>query len=146
MMRGYWNDADATREAIDADGFFHPGDLGRIDEDGNLRLAGRMKEMYIRGGYNVYPLEVENVLREHPKVALVGVIGIPDEVLGERGKAFVVAADPSDPPGVEELKAFVAGRIADYKTPDMVEFREELPLTSMFKVDKARLRAEGPGI
>ena len=139
MMRGYWNDADATREAIDADGFFHPGDLGRIDEDGNLRLAGRTKEMYIRGGYNVYPVEVENVLREHPKVALVGVIGIPDEVLGERGKAFVVATDPSDPPTVEELKEFVASRIADYKRPDVVEIRDELPLTSMFKVDKAAL-------
>ena len=140
MMRGYWNDAAATREAIDADGFFHPGDLGRRDEDGNLRLAGRTKEMYIRGGYNVYPVEVENVLREHPKVALVGVIGIPDEVLGERGKAFVVAADANDPPDPEELKRFVAERIADYKTPDVVEIRAELPLTSMFKVDKAALR------
>jgi acyl-CoA synthetase (AMP-forming)/AMP-acid ligase II len=139
MMRGYWNDAEATREAIDADGFFHPGDLGRLDEDGNLRLAGRTKEMYIRGGYNVYPLEVENVLREHPKVALVGVIGIPDDVLGERGKAFVVAADPSDPPTDDELKSFVADRIADYKVPDVVELRSELPLTSMFKVDKAAL-------
>ena len=140
MMRGYWNDAAATREAIDADGFFHPGDLGRRDKDGNLRLAGRTKEMYIRGGYNVYPVEVENVLREHPKVALVGVIGIPDEVLGERGKAFVVAADANDPPDPEELKRFVAERIADYKTPDVVEIRAELPLTSMFKVDKAALR------
>ncbi len=141
MMRGYWNDVAATREAIDPDGFFHPGDLGRIDEAGNLRLAGRTKEMYIRGGYNVYPVEVENVLREHPKVALVGVIGIPDEVLGERGKAVVVPADPSDPPTADELKAFVAARIADYKAPDVVEVRAELPLTSMFKVDKARLAA-----
>ncbi len=95
--------------------------------------------MYIRGGYNVYPVEVENVLREHPKVALVGVIGIPDDVLGERGKAFVVAADPANPPTADELKAFVASRIADYKTPDVVEIKDELPLTSMFKVDKARL-------
>ncbi len=139
MMREYWNDAEASREAIDPDGFFHPGDLGRIDEDGNLRLAGRTKEMYIRGGYNVYPVEVENVLREHPKVALVGVIGIPDQVLGERGKAFVVPADPSDPPTAEELKEFVASRIADYKKPDVVEIRDDLPLTSMFKVDKAAL-------
>ena len=142
MMSGYWNDPSATREAIDDEGFFHPGDLGRIDEDGNLRLAGRTKEMYIRGGYNVYPVEVENVLRQHPKVGLVGVIGIPDEVLGERGKAFVVPADAADPPTAEELKAFVADRIADYKTPDVVEIRDELPLTSMFKVDKAVLRDE----
>jgi acyl-CoA synthetase (AMP-forming)/AMP-acid ligase II len=110
--------------------------------EGNLRLAGRTKEMYIRGGYNVYPVEVENVLREHPKVSLVGVIAIPDPVLGERGKAFVVAADPADPPGIEELKTFVGARIADYKVPDIVEVREELPLTSMFKVDKSRLTGE----
>lgn len=142
MMSGYWNDPEATKEAIDADGFFHPGDLGRIDEEGNLHLSGRTKEMYIRGGYNVYPVEVENVLRDHPKVALVGVIGIPDEVLGERGKAFVVPTDAADPPTAEELKVFVAERIADYKTPDVVEIREELPLTSMFKVDKARLAGD----
>ena len=141
MMRGYWNDEAATREAIGG-GFFHPGDLGRIDEDGNLRLAGRAKEMYIRGGYNVYPVEVENVLREHPKVALVGVIGIPDKVLGERGKAFVVPTDPKRPPTVHELRTFVSERIADYKVPDVFELRDELPLTSMFKVDKARLGAE----
>jgi acyl-CoA synthetase (AMP-forming)/AMP-acid ligase II len=138
MMRGYWNDEDATREAIGG-GFFHPGDLGRIDERGNLRLAGRKKEMYIRGGYNVYPVEVENVLREHPKVALVGVIGIPDRVLGERGKAFVVPTDPADPPTIHELRTFVSERIADYKVPDVIEIRTELPLTSMFKVDKAAL-------
>ena len=142
MMRGYWNDDAATREAIDADGFFHPGDLGRRDEEGNLRLAGRTKEMYIRGGYNVYPVEVENVLREHPKVALVGVIGIHDEVLGERGKAFVVPIDEDDPPDAEELKRFVADRIADYKAPDVIEIRAELPLTSMFKVDKRSLQDE----
>jgi acyl-CoA synthetase (AMP-forming)/AMP-acid ligase II len=138
MMRGYWNDEDATREAISG-GFFHPGDLGRIDEQGNLHIAGRVKEMYIRGGYNVYPIEVENVLREHPKVALVGVIGIPDPVLGERGKAFVVPTDPVHPPTAHELRTFVAERIADYKVPDVFEIRPELPLTSMFKVDKAAL-------
>jgi acyl-CoA synthetase (AMP-forming)/AMP-acid ligase II len=143
MMSGYWNDFEATKEAIDADGFFHPGDLGRIDEEGNLHLSGRTREMYIRGGYNVYPVEVENVLREHPKVALVGVIGIRDDILGERGKAFVVPADPNDPPTADDLKTFVAERIADYKTPDVVEIRDELPLTSMFKVDKARLGGGG---
>ena len=143
MMRGYWNDQLATREAIDPEGFFHPGDLGFVDDEGNLCLAGRTKEMYIRGGYNVYPVEVENVLREHPKVALVGVIGVPDPVLGERGKAFVVANDPADPPSVEELKAFVAARIADYKAPDVIALRAELPLTSMFKVDKAALETDG---
>jgi len=96
----------------------------------------------VRGGYNVYPVEVENVLREHPKVGLVAVIGVPDEVLGERGQAYVVPSDPTDPPGADELKHFVAERIADYKTPDFVEVRAELPLTSMFKVDKQSLSNE----
>jgi acyl-CoA synthetase (AMP-forming)/AMP-acid ligase II len=142
MMAGYWRDPEATRAAVDASGFFHTGDLGWVGEDGNLRLAGRSKEMYIRGGYNVYPVEVEAVLRAHPKVSLAAVVGVPDPVLGERGKAFVVPRDPADPPGAEELRAFVAARIADYKVPDLVEVRAELPLTAMFKVDKAALARE----
>jgi acyl-CoA synthetase (AMP-forming)/AMP-acid ligase II len=142
MMTGYWRDPELTRAAIDAEGFFHTGDLGRLDADGNLHLAGRTKEMYIRGGYNVYPVEVEAVLHEHPKVDLVAVIGVPDDVFGERGTAFVVPADPADPPSADELRAFVASRVADYKAPDEVRIRAELPLTSMYKVDKHALLAE----
>lgn len=142
MMSGYWRDEAATRESIDAHGWFHTGDLGRLEGAGNLVLAGRAKEMYIRGGYNVYPVEVEAVLREHPKVGLAAVIGLPDPVLGERGLALVVPAVPGDPPEAEDLRRFVAERLADYKVPDLVEVREALPLTAMFKVDKRALAGE----
>jgi len=142
MMAGYWREPEMTRAAVDEGGFFHTGDLGRLDPEGNLRLSGRTKEMYIRGGYNVYPVEVENVLAEHPKVALAAVIGVPDEVFGERGTAFVVPANAADLPTQEELRTFVAERIADYKAPDNVVLRGELPMTSMFKVDKRALEAE----
>jgi len=138
MMRGYWSNDDATRAAVDGGGFFHTGDLGRLDADGNLHLAGRTKEMYIRGGYNVYPVEVEDVLREHPRVALVAVIGVPDDVLGERGRAIVVAN--GDPPTLDDLRQWVCARIADYKAPDELEVRTELPMTAMFKVDKRALQ------
>ena len=137
MMRGYWHNEDATRAAIDARGFFHTGDLGSVDAAGNLKLAGRTKEMYIRGGYNVYPVEVEDVLREHPNVAMVAVIGVPDEVLGERGRAIVVAN--GEAPTLDELRDWVCARIADYKAPDELELRTELPMTAMFKVDKRAL-------
>jgi acyl-CoA synthetase (AMP-forming)/AMP-acid ligase II len=138
MMRGYWNDPQATAEAIDTEGFFHTGDLGRIGDDGCLRITGRAKDMYIRGGYNVYPAEVEAVLREHPGVALAAVIGVPDPVMGERGRAYVVPRAGRNP-SVDELRSFLAERIADYKIPDEFEFRTELPLTPMFKVDKQAL-------
>jgi acyl-CoA synthetase (AMP-forming)/AMP-acid ligase II len=142
MMRGYWRNDDATNAAVDEHGYFHTGDLGRFDPNGNLRLAGRSKEMYIRGGYNVYPVEVEDVLREHPKIAMVAVVGIPDPVLGERGRAFVVPIESADQPSLDELRAFVCARIADYKAPDELEVRESLPMTAMFKVDKRALRQE----
>ena len=137
MMRGYWRNEEATRAAIDAQGFFHTSDLGLLDADGNLHLAGRTKEMYIRGGYNVYPVEVEDVLREHPNVALVAVIGVPDDVLGERGRAIVVA--DGDAPTLDDLRQWVCARIADYKAPDELEIRKDLPMTAMFKVDKRAL-------
>jgi len=142
MMKGYWHNDDATRAAIDEHGYFHTSDLGRVGKDGNLRLAGRSKEMYIRGGYNVYPVEVEDVLREHPKIAMVAVIGTPDDVLGERGRAFVVPFDTADAPSLEEVRAFVRERIADYKAPDDLEIRDGLPMTAMFKVDKRALTRE----
>ena len=112
VMAGYWRDPDATALALDGDGWLHTGDVGWIGDDGRLRLTGRIKEMYIRGGYNVYPVEVEDVLREHPRVALVAVIGVPDDMLGERGRAIVVAN--GDPPTLDDLRQWVCARIADY--------------------------------
>jgi acyl-CoA synthetase (AMP-forming)/AMP-acid ligase II len=139
MMAGYWRRDD---NGIDEHGYFRTGDLGFIRPDGNLVLVGRSKEMYIRGGYNVYPVEVENALREHARVAHCAVVGYPDEVLGERGAAFIVPADAADPPSVEELREHLARRIADYKLPDIIEIRAELPLNQMFKVDKRALAHE----
>jgi acyl-CoA synthetase (AMP-forming)/AMP-acid ligase II len=141
VMRGYWKQPAATAEVLDADGFYYTGDLGVLDPDGYLKLVGRKKEMYIRGGYNVYPVEVEAVLAEHPQVAQAAVVGVPDPVLGERGVAFVVPRDASAPPGADELRAFVGREIADYKVPDRVEICAELPLTPGMKVDKAALAA-----
>ncbi len=141
VMRGYWQQPAATAEVLDADGFYYTGDLGVLDEDGYLKLVGRKKEMYIRGGYNVYPVEVEAVLAEHPQIAQVAVVGIPDTVLGERGVAFVVPRDPGVLPDAQELRAFVGREIADYKVPDRVVVCAELPLTPGLKIDKVALQA-----
>ena len=92
VMRGYLDDPEATAAAIDADGWLHTGDLGTIDADGYLRIVGRIKDMFIVGGFNAYPAEIENLLLRHPRIAQVAVIGVPDERLGEVGKAFVVLA------------------------------------------------------
>ena len=94
-MRGYLDDPDATAEAIDADGWLHTGDLGRLDDRGRLRIVGRKKDMFIVGGFNAYPAEIEGFLLEHPAVAQAAVIGVPDERLGQVGKAFVVRATPA---------------------------------------------------
>lgn len=139
VMRGYWNDPDATASAFDG-GWLRTGDVGRLDEHENLVLAGRSRDMYIRGGYNVYPLEVENVLATHPSVAKVSIVGMPASVIGEIGAAFVVPTDPAAPPTLDDLRAFVREYLADYKTPDELVLVDELPLTLMMKVDKDVLR------
>lgn len=138
MMRGYWRDPEATAEVLRG-GWLHTGDLGRLDERGRLRLAGRKKEMFIRGGYNVHPLEVEAVLADHPAVATVAVVPRPHEVLGEIGVAVVVPADPARPPTLDDLRSFAAQRLAGYKLPEAIRLVDELPLTSMQKVDRRAL-------
>lgn len=140
VMRGYWRDEAATRCALDPDGWFNSGDLGRLDEDGNLVLVGRTSDMYIRGGYNVYPLEVEHVLAEHPGVGQIAIVGAPALVIGEIGVAFVVPADHSRPPSLESLRAWCRERLADYKAPERLEIVSALPLTAMMKIDKRALR------
>jgi acyl-CoA synthetase (AMP-forming)/AMP-acid ligase II len=141
MMAGYWQDPVLTATVIDTGGWLHTGDLGTIDGDGNVRIVGRLKEMYIRGGYNVYPSEVEAVLADHPGVTQVAVVGLPDPVLGEIGGAFVVAVDPTDPPVLDDLREWCRTRLADYKAPDRLVVLDHLPVTAMHKVDKAQLRA-----
>jgi acyl-CoA synthetase (AMP-forming)/AMP-acid ligase II len=138
VMRGYWQDETRTAEVLGDGGWLTTGDLGFLDERGYLTLVGRRSEMYIRGGYNVYPAEVERVLSEHPAVAQVAVLGVPDPVLGEIGCAFVVGAR-GESPELGDLRNFCRAALADYKAPDRLVVVGTLPLTSVGKVDKRAL-------
>ncbi len=140
-MSHYWRAPEATAATIDEDGWVHTGDVGFLDAQGYLRLKGRQSEMYIRGGFNVYPTEVENRLAQHPKVVRAAVVPKPDATFGQLGWAFVVATDPLDPPTLDELRRFVGAEMASFKRPDGLTLVPELPVTSMFKVDKRRLQA-----
>src|SRR5690606_3661794 len=119
VMRGYWRDPERTRAAFDEAGRLRTGDLGSVTEEGHVVLMGRSGDMYIRGGYNVHPLQVENVLSAHPKVAHVAVVGAPAPVIGEIGVAFVVPVDSCDPPELAELRSWAREHLADYKAPDL---------------------------
>jgi acyl-CoA synthetase (AMP-forming)/AMP-acid ligase II len=140
VMRGYWNDPEQTATVLSPDGWLRTGDLGYLTGEGNLVLVGRSNDMYLRGGYNVHPLEVEGVLSEHPQVDRAAVVGIPADVIGEIGVAFVVPSDATNPPRLDELRIWVSDRLADYKAPDQLEILAELPLTPMLKIDTAALR------
>ncbi len=142
MRRGYWNRPDATAEAITPDGWFRSGDIGRFDEDGFLYLVDRQKDMIIRGGENVYCVEVEEVLFEHPDVIDAAVVGVPHKVLGEEVKA-VVQVKAGSSTTVESLRAHCASRLADFKVPAHVELRDEpLPRNPAGKVLKSLLRGD----
>jgi malonyl-CoA/methylmalonyl-CoA synthetase len=140
VFGGYWRNPQATAEAFDADGWFRTGDLGSLDERGYLRIEGRSKELIITGGYNVHPREVEELLLEHPAVAEVAVVGTPSEEWGEVVTAFVVTADPGDPPEEGELLGFAAERLASFKRPRLVRYVESLPRNALGKVQKHELR------
>ena len=140
-MAGYWQDPEATAHAL-VGGWLRTGDLGLIDDRGLLRLAGRLKEMFIRGGYNVYPAEVESVLADHPAVAEVAVVPRPDAVMGELGVAVIVPAKPSQPPTLEDVRSFLEPKLARYKLPEAVRIVNALPLTPMQKIDRRRLATE----
>ena len=139
MVR-YWRDPERTEAAIDADGWVRTGDLGVLDDIGRLRIVGRTTDMYIRGGYNVHPQEIEAVLVEHPAVAAVAVAPRPDVVMGEIGVAVVVPRDAAVPPSLDELRVFAGERIAGYKLPEAIRVVDALPITSMDKIDRASLR------
>jgi acyl-CoA synthetase (AMP-forming)/AMP-acid ligase II len=139
VMAGYWRDPDATRDALDEHGWLRTGDLGCIRDDGCLRITGRRSDMFIRGGYNVFPLEVESVLLEHPAVAAAAVVPRPSDVMGEIGVAVVVPRDPTAPPALDDLRAFAADRLAHYKLPEALRIVDALPLTGMDKVDRRAL-------
>ena len=145
QMSGYWRDPESSAAAISPDGWLRTGDLARIEADGLVRLAGRAKEMFIRGGYNVYPAEVEAVLAAHPAVGEVAVVPRPDPVMGEIGVAVVAPRDPATPPTLDDVRAFLDGRIAAYKIPEALRLVPELPLTPMQKVDRRALAAAEAG-
>ena len=133
---GYWNDPEATRAAFTADGWLKSGDLARRDSDGFYWVAGRRKEMFISGGENVYPAEVENVLADHPAVAEAAVVAAPDPRWGEVGCAFVRLAQGRAAPAPAELEAFCRGRLAAYKVPASFEYVEDFPRTAAGKIRK----------
>jgi acyl-CoA synthetase (AMP-forming)/AMP-acid ligase II len=157
VMRGYWGrgpgrgrsvaelvDATATATVLAPDGWLTTGDFGRLTPQGNLQLSGRAHERYIRGGYNVYPAEVEEALSSHPSVARAAVVGMSDDVLGEVGVAVVVPTEGAQP-DLATLRAHCAKLLSDYKAPDALVVVDELPLTPMMKVDPARLAALAAG-
>jgi len=139
-MACYWSASDDTRAAF-AGHWLRTGDLGLLDERGLLRLAGRSSDLFIRGGYNVYPAEVEGLLADHPLVAEAVVIPRPDDVMGELGVAVVVPVEPAHPPTLDEIRAFLAPKLARYKLPEGLRIVDALPLTSMQKVDRRALAA-----
>jgi long-chain acyl-CoA synthetase len=137
IMKGYWNREDATKDAI-RDGWFHSGDMGKVDEDGYFFIVDRKKELIIRGGYNVYPREVEEVLYEHPAVQEAAVIGVPDEKMGEEVGAAVVLKQGQDA-SEDELKDFVKESVANYKYPRKIWFPDELPKGPTGKILKREI-------
>jgi HIP---CoA ligase len=139
VMRGYLDDPDETARAIDADGWLHTGDIGVMDGRGYLKITDRKKDMFIVGGFNAYPAEIEGVLASHPEIAQVAVVGAPDERLGEVGVAFVVPR-PGARPAPEELVAWSRERMANFKVPRRFELVDALPLNASGKVLKVELR------
>jgi fatty-acyl-CoA synthase len=139
LMKGYDGEPEATARAIDAEGWFHTGDLGVMREDGYFKVPGRAKDMIIRGGENIYPREVEEFLYTHPKVAEVHVTGLPDERLGEAVLAWVKlkSGERATP---DEIREFCKGRIAHFKIPEYVRFVDEFPTTLSGKIQKFKIR------
>jgi fatty-acyl-CoA synthase len=139
---GYFGNPEATAEAVDAAGWFHTGDVAKYDAEGYFFIVDRKKDMFISGGENVYPAEIERALYEHPAVEMCAVIGVPDEKWGEVGKAFVVLK-PDCQVTESEALAFLRERLASYKTPKYVVFLEELPMAATGKILKRELKSLG---
>ena len=141
VMREYFRDPEATAETVDPDGWLHTGDIGHVDDAGNLHITDRKKDMFIVGGFNAYPAEIEGIMLQHPALAQVAVIGVPDHRLGEVGAAFVIRRTGSDV-GEEELVEWCRARMANYKAPRTVRFVDSFPLTPSGKVMKYVLRQQ----
>ncbi|MEV6260858.1 AMP-binding protein [Streptomyces sp. NPDC051784] len=144
VMLGYWEQPERTAEVLDAGRWMHTGDLAVMREDGYVQITGRIKDMIIRGGENVYPREIEEFLHGHPKIADVQVVGVPDERYGEEILACVIPRDPADPPTRDEIAAYCRERLAHYKIPRRLRILDAFPMTVSGKVRKVELR-EGYG-
>jgi len=142
VMLGYWQDEAKTDEAIDADGWMHTGDLAVMRDDGYCNVVGRIKDMVIRGGENIYPREIEEFLYTHPDVDDAQVIGVPDEKYGEEVCAWVRMKPGKDPLDAQALRDFASGKLAHYKIPRYVHVVDEFPMTVTGKVRKVEMRAE----
>src|SRR5262249_23918154 len=139
VMQGFLDDPEATAQAIDADGWLHTGDIGTVDADGNLRITDRKKDMFIVGGVNAYPAEIENMISDHPAGSQGAIVGVRDTRLGEVGYAYVVTR-PDQTVSPEELIAWCRERMANYKVPRHVQVVDVLPLNASGKVLKFELR------
>jgi fatty-acyl-CoA synthase len=144
VMKGYWNDAEKTAEAIDDGGWMHTGDLATMDEEGYVNIVGRLKDMVIRGGENVYPREIEEFLYRHPKVQDVQVIGVPDQKYGEEICAWIKLREGQSATP-DEIRDFCKGQIAHYKIPRYIEFVPEFPMTITGKIQKFMMREQTIG-
>ena len=142
VMTGYWNDPDKTAAAIDVEGWMHTGDLAAMDGDGYVRITGRIKDMVIRGGENIYPREIEEFLYTHPDIRDAQVIGVPDATYGEELMAVVMMRDGAPPLTVERLREFCTGRLAHFKVPRYVRVVTEFPMTVTGKVRKDEMRQQ----
>ncbi|HUA10315.1 MAG TPA: AMP-binding protein [Candidatus Acidoferrales bacterium] len=139
VMLGYWNDPENTAAAIDAARYMHTGDIAIMDDEGYVTISGRVKDMVIRGGENIYPREVEEFLFTHPAIRDVSVVGVPDEMFGEQLCAWIILHDGADATA-EEIKAYCTGKIAHFKVPHYVRFIEAFPMTVTGKIQKYKLR------
>jgi fatty-acyl-CoA synthase len=142
VMLGYWEDPDRTAEAVDADGWMHTGDLAEMREDGYCNIVGRIKDVVIRGGENIYPREVEEFLYGHPDIEDVQVIGVPDAKYGEEICAWIKLRSGAGPLDVDSVRAYASGRLAHYKIPRYVILAEAFPMTVTGKIRKVQMREE----
>ncbi|MCI1591348.1 AMP-binding protein [Heyndrickxia oleronia] len=141
VMKGYYKNPEATKEVIDEEGWLHTGDLAVMDEQGYCRITGRLKDMIIRGGENIYPREIEEFLYTHPKVLDVQVIGVPDETYGEQVMAWIIPKE-GESITIEEVRDYCKGKIARHKIPRFVEITDSYPMTASGKIQKYRLREQ----
>jgi long-chain acyl-CoA synthetase len=138
MLQGYYNMPEETENSI-RDGWFHTGDIGKLDEDGYLYIVDRKKDMIIAGGYNIYPRDIDEILFEHPKVMEACAVGVPDQYRGETVKAFIVVK-PGETLTEEEMNAYCREKLAAYKVPKIYEFIDELPKSAVGKILRRKLR------